>query len=272
MTVLPVNLWASAAGQSLYNTANGGKNTTNDVFHAVFNDVKMNGGGGGDHFHIMAGTTGATIKDFRYGEGDLIVLDGYSSIDPTKFSVVKTGKADYTITYDKTTFKIDDLRQGNGELWDISAEKLKGQLFPAGSQGKYVRLGQLDANADYYYGFKNITAAAAVSNLNKTFQITGERPVYITGFSGDENRHNLSFKASLKAGGDLASQFLTSVNGNKEGGIKITQGAKVLAYLTPPPETTSIGNWYDNTIEEIGLAATNLGVRSAIIGTPPKDS
>lgn len=267
----PVNLWATAAGQTLINPANGGRNETKDIFHAIFNNVKMNGGGGGDHFHIKAGTTGAIIEDFRFGEGDLIVLDGYSSIDPNKFSVKKTGFADYEITYDKTTFKIDNLRDGNGKEWNISAEKLKSQLFPAGTQGKYVRLGQLDALADYYYGFPNIKEAAAASNLNKTFQITGERPVYITGFSGDENRHNLSFNASLK-GVNIASQYLTAVNGNTEGGIKITQGDKVLAYLTPPPGTTSIGNWYDNTIEEIGLAATNLGVRSAIIGTPPTDS
>jgi hypothetical protein len=263
MTAIGVNLWATAQGQSLHN----GTNQTNDVFHAIYNDVKMNGGAGGDHFHIKAGTTGATIQDFRYDQGDLIVLDGLKSIDPTKFSVVRTGQADYTITYDKTTFKIEDLRQGNGQIWDISAEKLKAQLFPAGTQGKYVRLGNLDPLADYYHGFANITAAQSANNLNKTFQIHGERPIYITGFSGDKNRHNLAFSSNLATPNGSFGISYDQTTGN----IVVKKDTKVVAYLSPPAETLKIGDWYNNTVKEIEAAAKKIGQDTSTSGTVPEN-
>lgn len=258
-----VNLWATAANQTLQN----GRNETKDIFHAIYNNVTMNGSGGGDHFHIKAGTTGAVIEDFRYGQGDLIVLDGLTSIDPSKFQVEKTGKADYKITYGTTTFFIVNLRDGQGNEWNISADKLKEQLFPAGTNGKYVRLGQLDPLADYYYGFANIQQAVAANNLNKTFQITGQRPVYITGFSGDENRHNLAFSSSLKTGGSFGVSY-----NEKTGNIELTKDTKIIAYLSPPTNTTSAGNWYNNTVTEIEAAALKIGQTVSVSGSAPANS
>lgn len=270
-----VNLWAKAEGQTLHN----GFNETNDSFHAIYDKVKMNGGGGADTFHILHGTKGTIIEDFRFGEGDRIKLDGTLRLPEYAPTVTKTGEGDYKVSYGpdlnsegeiaayQTTFYLTNLRDENGNILDISADELLAKFTNTNPTENYLQLGDLYGRYEIANGFNTVAEAVAANNLNKMFHITGDHPMFIRGFSADKNRHNLQFSESLRGLGRVRVEFEEDIID----AIRIKQGAKLLAILTPPTDVQSYELWLKNTIAEIKEAAKRDGVGHNVRIRPTPD-